>query len=247
MVVVATAGAGAALWVGRAAPDQEAAEVDSAVLIDLPAKEASSQPASDAAEGPEQAAAQASQSQQAPEQIVPPKDPPKPIDEPKPPTPATPVDVPPPPVAPDPPAVIERKQEVAPPPKPVAAPATQAQDERAPTGAAMPARTDAVEGDEGRPRASAHAITSWQKSLVQRLERAKRLIDHEPHAAGMVKIAFTIDGRGALAAEWIAQTSGSATLDKAAVLLVKQAAPFPAPPPGTGDRDAFFVVPIRFR
>ncbi len=254
-IVVATC-TGLTLAFSRGTTDEAASEVDSAVIIDLPPADASSQPASSAAEGPEQQAVQASPAQQAPEQVEPPKpveelkpaEDPKPVEPAKPDPAPQPDTAPPPPVAPDPAAVLERKEDAAPPPKPVAAPPAPAQEERAPTGADAPTITAHVEtSDEGRPHASKHAITLWQRSLVRRLEAAKRLIGSAPHAAGAASVAFHIDARGALVAERVASSSGSAALDKAAMTLVRMAAPFPAPPPGAGEREMFFVVPIRFR
>ena len=67
---------------------------------------------------------------------------------------------------------------------------------------------------------------------MKRIEAAKRQVGHEPHASGTVKVAFEIDAEGGLASERIATSSGSATLDKAALLLVRRAAPFPAPRAG---------------
>lgn len=251
MAVVVAVVAGLVVSIGRVVPDQEAADPDNAVLVDLMPAEASSQPSSDAADGPEQQAAPAAPAQQAPDVVEPPNplDPPKPL-EPPPPEPAAadkPVEEPPPVVEPDPPAVLERAQPPAPPPKPVAVPATQAQDEHAPAGSPTPAKTDADDGDEGRPPPSAQAITLWQKSLMKRLEAAKHQVGREPHAAGTVKVAFEIDAGGGLASERVAQSSGSTTLDKAALLLVRRAAPFPAPPGRAASRDTSFVIPVRFR
>ncbi len=251
MTVVAALAASVVIAIGHRAPEQDAAEeTDSAVMVDLPPAEASSRPASEAADGPEQQAAQAAPAQQAPETVEPPKpiEPPKPVADPPPAAAEKPVEPPPPDVRPDPPAVLEREvPPVTPPPKPVVAPATLAQDEHAPAGTEVPAKTDADTGDAGRPPPTAHAITLWQKSLMKRLEAAKREVAHEPHAAGTVKVAFEIDAGGALASERVAQSSGSASLDKAALLLVRRAAPFPAPPAHAASGDTSFVVPVRFR
>ena len=247
MTIVAALGVGVLAWAGRAPTNDEASDVDSAVVIDLPPAEASSQQVSNAAEGPEQQATQASASRLALQQIKPPKEQSKPVEEPKLEPVTKPVQEPLPPVMPDPSAVLERKQDEVSPPEPVAAPATPAQDEHAPAGAETPAKSEVVQGEERRSPASAHAITLWQKSLMQRLEMAKRMVGREVHPAGTVKVAFVIDGKGALASERVVQSSGSPSLDKAALLLVRTAAPFPAPPLGSGDRDTSFVVPIRFR
>ncbi len=84
-IVVATC-TGLTLAFSRGTTDEAASEVDSAVIIDLPPADASSQPASSAAEGPEQQAVQASPAQQAPEQVEPPKpvEELKPVEDPKP-------------------------------------------------------------------------------------------------------------------------------------------------------------------
>ena len=248
MAVVVACGAGLVVAIGRSPPDKDTAETDSAVMIDLPPAEASPQPASDAADGPAQQAAPATPAQPITETVEPPRppEPPKPVEEPKPPEPDKPVEELPP--NPNPPAVLEREQQpVTPPPKPVTAPPTQAQNEQAPKGSQTPAKTDADEIDEGRPAPSAHVITLWQRLLMKRLEMAKRQVGHEPHANGTVKVAFEIDAKGGLASERIAQSSGSASLDQAALLLVRRAAPFPAPPSHAASRDTSFVVPVRFR
>ncbi len=229
MVVVAVIGVGAAIGLGRASAIDEASEVDDAVMIDLPPADASSAPASDATEGPEQHAVAAVAAQQTPEQIEPPQETPHPPDVTHQAAETDAVEQP--PIVPDAAAVLARKREDAP-PTPVAAPATPAQDERAPQGAAEPTKTTANNGDEGRPHASKHAITAWQRSLVQRLQVAKRSADNQPHPSGTVSIAFTIDATGAMASERVAKGSGSAALDRAAMRLVGQAAPFPAPPAG---------------
>ena len=82
---------------------------------------------------------------------------------------------------------------------------------------------------------------------MKRLEAAKRLVGSQPRAAGTVKVAFEIDVRGSLASERVAQSSGSIALDNAALLLIKRAAPFPAPPEHAASRNTSFVVPVRFR
>ena len=248
MAVVVACGSGLAVATSRSPPNQEAAaELDSALMIDLPPAEASSRPSSDAADGPEQQAAQASSAQQTPETIElrKPVESPKPTEEAKPPA-EKPTEEPPP--QPDPLVVPEREHQPAtPPPKAAAAPPTQAQDAHAPAGSETPVKSDVDTGENSWPSPSAHSITLWQKSLMKRLETAKRQVGNEPHAAGTVKVAFEIDAKGELAFERVARSSGSATLDKAALLLVRRAAPFPAPPAHAASGDTSFVVPVRFR
>ena len=82
---------------------------------------------------------------------------------------------------------------------------------------------------------------------MKRLETAKRQVGNAPHAAGTVKIAFDVDAKGGLASERVASRSGSAALDRAALALIRRAAPFPAPPARVASGDTSFVVPVHFR
>ena len=117
----------------------------------------------------------------------------------------------------------------------------------APQGSDMPTKDQPAEGDEGQPHASPRAMTSWQKAMMSRLEGAKRSLPRHLGYSGTVKVAFAIDADGRLTVESVRQSSGVDALDRAALQLIKQAAPFPAPPPGAGAAALSFTVPIRFR
>ena len=55
-------------------------------------------------------------------------------------------------------------------------------------------------------------------------------------AAGTALVAFRVAPTGALAGVSLARSSGSARLDRAALTVVRRAAPFPAPPRGAQRR-----------
>lgn len=83
---------------------------------------------------------------------------------------------------------------------------------------------------QGSAAASGNAAASNYPGLVmQRLSRVPR-----PRAGsrGTVVVAFSVSGGGRLAGVSIARSSGSGALDRAAMNMVRRAAPFPAPPPG---------------
>ncbi len=245
MMLVAATFLGLAVAFGRAQPNRDASDVDMAIMIDLPPADASSRPPSDAPEAPEQQPARASISETPPDAVRPPE---KPVDEPKPKQEVAPIKEPPLRPAPNPAAVLEQKREdLKPPPKPSVAPTVAPQEELAPTGSDALTLRNADQGEEGRPHASAHVITLWQKSLMRRLEIAKRSVGHAARSAGTVRIAFEINVKGAIISERIAESSGSHVLDDAASALVRLAAPFPAPPAGARIADMSFVLPIRFR
>ena len=241
MIAVAAAFMAIAVTLGRDRPSSEASEVDSAIMINLPPSEASSRAPSDAEDGPEQAAAQAQVARQAPE-VQPSL---KPVDIAKPNEDVKPTNESPPP-APHPAVALPNKPAYAPPPKPVAVPTTAPRVNHAPAGSDVPVNNAASQGDEAHPHASAHVITVWQRSLMRRLEAAKRGLLHQVRSAGIVLISFEIDRTGHLSSVYVTTGSGSAALDDAAVALVRRAAPFPAPPTGASPHDMSFAVPIRF-
>ena len=228
----------------RAGPaTEDAAEVESAVLVDLPPALASSAPERDAADGPEQPASQASAAASAP----PPVDPPTPEHHPAPPVPEQPpIDTPPP--APDPAAVLEQRKIEVPPPQPATtATAAPQQEEQAPAGSRQPVRTPDAAGEDDQPRASARAMSLWQRSMVSRLETSKHALRREGGRQGTVIVAFAISRAGNLVSARVTRGSGDPALDAEAKTLVERAAPFPAPPAGVGEKDLSFTVPIRFK
>lgn len=73
------------------------------------------------------------------------------------------------------------------------------------------------------------AASNYPGKVMQRLSRAPR---PRVGSRGTAAVAFTIADGGGLSAVSVARSSGSAALDRAAVQMIRGAAPFPAPPPG---------------
>lgn len=73
------------------------------------------------------------------------------------------------------------------------------------------------------------AASNYPGKVMQRLSRARR---PRVGSRGTAAVAFTISDGGGLSAVSVASSSGSAALDRAAVQMIRGAAPFPAPPPG---------------
>ncbi|RDC75412.1 TonB family protein [Rhodovulum sp. 12E13] len=63
-------------------------------------------------------------------------------------------------------------------------------------------------------------------------------------ARGAARVTFRIAGCEAMAGASLSGRPGSATLDRAALVVVRRAAPFPAPPAGAARN---FTVQIRGR
>ncbi len=73
------------------------------------------------------------------------------------------------------------------------------------------------------------AISNYPGLVMQRISRGPR---PKAGSRGTAVVAFSISGGGGLAGTSIAPSSGSAELDRAAVRMIRSAAPFPPPPPG---------------
>jgi protein TonB len=224
IAVLTLGGATAIAFAGRSDGQVAAADVEDAVLLDLPPALPSSAPPSDAVEGREQQAVDAV-APVTPTEDAKPEQPPDPL----------------PPPAP--PAPLEAPRPIAEAPPPVAAAA--AQEAMAPAGSQTPiAAADPIESDTAS-RHAARAISVWQRAMLTRLEHAKSGT-HAGGLAGTVQIAFTIDRSGRLLSSRIAGSSGSARLDQIAMALLARASPFPVPPTGVAQSALAFTVPIFF-
>lgn len=142
-----------------------------------------------------------------PEIELPPPPPPKPKPRPKPPKPKP-----------------EPKPEPTPEPKPAedVPPAQPSQQARAPEASAAQSASSQVA--QGQP--------TWESLLLGHLNRHKRY----PHDArqrgqeGTVKVRMVIDGRGRVLDHQVLAGSGSRSLDRATLQMIRRAQPLPAPP-----------------
>ncbi|MCC6007311.1 MAG: energy transducer TonB, partial [Rhodobacteraceae bacterium] len=127
-----------------------------------------------------------------------------------------------------------------------AAPSAPSQAQRA-RGAA----TGQAAGASGRAETattdrsgSAQAMAVWGSQIRARVERARR---HPGTGSGTAVVAFTLSREGALLAVQVAQSSGHAALDRAALEAVRRAAPFPPAPDGIRAAQSTFNLPVAFR
>jgi len=115
-----------------------------------------------------------------------------------------------------------------------------------PTQQSAPKPTQGAPATAVAPAPPSPAIASWARSLVAHLDRFKRYPAQARGAHGVVTLAFRIDRQGNIVSSGIVKGSGSAVLDAEALVMIKRAAPFPPPPPGTKDDQLSFTLPIRF-
>nr|WP_145994323.1 energy transducer TonB [Mesorhizobium loti] len=100
-------------------------------------------------------------------------------------------------------------------------------------------------GTQRQQSTTGNAIASGYEALVQRkLARANRQISQatQVEATRNAWISFVINADGSVTDIKLDRSSGSQTLDKFAVTMVKGTAPFPPIPPETGRK--FWLVPI---
>lgn len=129
--------------------------------------------------------------------------------------------------------------------RPIARPAPQTAQPAAPPRPAGNAEADAARGStQAQPQGQAVASgaapapdsTGGQAAAAaypgQVLRQITRLRPQRAPARGIVLVRFAIAGSGALADVSVAQSSGSAALDRLALDHIRRAAPFPAPPAG---------------
>jgi protein TonB len=164
-----------------------------------------------------------------------------------------PVEEPPPEV---PPAVNPEVAVAPPPPKEVKQETPRPQVARMPAPAttapqAVPERTARVATAPTQGalhRSPSNALPKWKSQVAGLLERNKRY----PAAAqarrqqGVVRLFFSLDRNGHVVATRVVKSSGSATLDREAMALVRRAQPFPPPPRELAGANVGLTVPIRF-
>ena len=101
----------------------------------------------------------------------------------------------------------------------------------------------------GRAPSIAHVQASWQKRLIDHLNRHKRYPDaaRSRRAQGIVVVAFRLDSSGRIVTAHVTKSSGSQALDDEALAVLKRASPLPAPPEQIAGPMLDLVLPIQFR
>lgn len=97
------------------------------------------------------------------------------------------------------------------------------------------------------PGAAAQSLMSeWGARIMRQVERQKHYPVAAGGAAGTVGVALALGPDGALLAASVAQPSGNAALDLAAVAAVRAAVPFPTAPTGLMAGRYEFRLRVRF-
>jgi protein TonB len=99
------------------------------------------------------------------------------------------------------------------------------------TPPAPPAAPKAQKSEPPMP-SNSNALPSWQGDLLRHLAKFKKYPEDARRRGtqGVVKLRFTVDGEGKVLSYSIAGESGSASLDRATLDMIRRAQPLPAPP-----------------
>ncbi|MEP1767832.1 MAG: TonB family protein [Sulfitobacter sp.] len=102
------------------------------------------------------------------------------------------------------------------------------------------ARTKGTSGKKASKSGNA-AVSNYPGQVMRRIGRVPK---PRVNNRGTAVVAFSVSSSGGLAAASIARSSGSSALDKAALRVIRKAAPFPKPPKGARRR---FTIKIKGR
>lgn len=166
-----------------------------------------------------------------------PPPPPEPVRAPEPPQPKL-IEAPKPKLAlpPPPPKPRPKPPKPEPRPEPKPRPPVETPPSTAPVSDSVPAPT-AQPATRPSPQAGnpapSQAKASWQSRLLAHLNRYKRYPEDARRRGqqGVVKLRFVVDGRGNVLSFALAGKSGSGSLDRATLQMIRRAQPLPAPPP----------------
>lgn len=137
-----------------------------------------------------------------------------------------------------------------PPPAPARVAAGQGQSPVAGAAGARPATEGAGQAGAGTLSDGQRAalLADWAGGIRARVERRKAYPREAraARAAGTVVLRLTVGADGGLLAASVAQGSGHAALDAAALDAVRRAGPLPPAPKGFGAERQVFSLPLRF-
>jgi protein TonB len=130
---------------------------------------------------------------------------------------------------------IEKEKRRAAPPKPAAAPASR------------PSRMAAAPNPGADSEGASAGRASWESELAAHIRRYATYPANGSRDSGTVRVGVTIDRNGRLLSRRLAGSSGSSTLDSAAMTVIERAQPFPRFPPGMSQAQIALTIPLHLR
>lgn len=162
--------------------------------------------------------------------------PPEPVQAPEPPPQPKVIEAPKPKLAlPPPPKPRPKPPKPQPERKPEPKPPVESQPNAQPSTASAPAARSepaAQPSPQAGNPAPSKALPSWQSRLLAHLNRYKRYPEDARRRGqqGVVKLRFVVDGQGQVLSFELAGKSGSGSLDRATLQMIRRAQPLPPPP-----------------
>ena len=107
--------------------------------------------------------------------------------------------------------------------------------------------TQSVAPVQGSGESEQRARMTWQKELAAHLDRYRRYPSDRSQREAHLVVAFVLDRSGHVLSASIAQSSGDASFDTAALAMMRRADPVPRPPALIADEGLSFNLPVNFR
>jgi protein TonB len=130
---------------------------------------------------------------------------------------------------------VQKENRKPPPPKAVASPA------------AKPARLASAPNPGQESEGAETGRASWLSEFIAHMRRFNTYAAGGSKESGTVRIGVTIDRNGRLLSHRVVGSSGSSTLDRAALDIVQRAQPFPRFPAGMKQAQMVEVIPLHLR
>ena len=133
-----------------------------------------------------------------------------------------------------------------------AVPTAASQESVAAEAAATPSIDEAPAGASQAPvlgtgKALQRIKASWFAQLSAHFDKHKRNPTLQKFKNAKVVIDVTFDRLGHVVSSHVAESSGDAAYDEAALAMVRRSDPVPMPPPAIADEGLHFTLPVNFR
>jgi len=101
--------------------------------------------------------------------------------------------------------------------------------------------------DENAKNARSSAYLAWKMQVAARIDQSKVYPESAKarNEGGLVNLTFSVDRQGRITSSRIIRSSGSATLDKEALDMLRRAQPLPSPPTEVAV-PVHLVLPVRY-
>jgi periplasmic protein TonB len=100
---------------------------------------------------------------------------------------------------------------------------------------------------EGTGESETRVVMTWERELGIHLNKHKRYPTGAKSRNAQVTLSFTIDRLGHLVSANVVTSSGDSAFDQAAVAMMHNADPVPAPPAVVADKGLTFTLPVIFK